>query len=568
MNPNQKAIIIENVSPMIDDGVFAVKCIAGDKFLVEADILKDGHDVLEADLLFRKKNDMAWLRVPMRLTENDRWQAFFIPEVNARYCYTVEAWAPSNGPKTRYRTLELMADRKAARFGSWYEFFPRSAGQVPGQSATFKDCIPRLEDIRKMGFDIIYLPPIHPIGTTNRKGSDNTLVAGESSPGSPWAIGGEDGGHKSIHPQLGGIDEFNLLLGAAKNLGLEIALDLAFQCSPDHPYVKDHPEWFYHRPDGSILYAENPPKKYEDIYPLNLYCEDWELLWEELKSIVIFWIEKGINIFRVDNPHTKPLLFWKWLIDKVQDRYPQVIFLSEAFSRPKIMKFLAKTGFSQSYTYFTWRHSKHELRSYLEELTHSDMKYYFRGNFFTNTPDILTDFLQKGKAPAFKIRGVLAATLSSNYGIYSGFELCEDAARPGSEEYANSEKYEIKIRHWDKPGNIKDYITRINSIRRENAALWEYENLEFYDTFNEYMLCYGKRTADNSNMIVVVVNLDPFSSHEDTVTLPVGKFGIGPWQSYQMHDLLTSAVYSWKGSSNYVRLDPFVNPAHIFKVAV
>ena len=347
---------------------------------------------------------------------------------------------------------------------------------------------------------------------------------------------------------------------------MEIALDVAFQCSPDHPYVKDHPQWFYHRPDGSIHYAENPPKKYEDIYPLNFYCEDWKNLWEELKSVVIFWIEKGIDIFRVDNPHTKPLYFWKWLIDEIQKDHPQVIFLSEAFSRPKIMKFLAKAGFTQSYTYFTWRNSKWELRQYLEELINSDMKYYFRGNLFTNTPDILPEYLQKGGRPAFKIRFVLASTLSSIYGIYSGFELCENQAKANSEEYSNSEKYEIKIRDWDQPGNIKDFIARINTIRRQNPALQEYKNLEFYETFNEHMLCYGKRTVDNSNMIVVIVNLDPFTAHEDMVTLPLWKFGLEQWQTYQMHDLLTGAIYSWKGSSNYVRLDPQNNPAHIFMV--
>jgi len=567
MKNNWLSIVIENVSPCIDDGSFAVKCIVGEKFLVEADIFKDGHDSLEAVLLFKNKNDTSWSQVPMRLVENDRWQAFFIPEDNARYLYTIEAWGVSDGVKTRYKyTLPLVVDRKMAEYGAWYEFFPRSQGQVPHQSATFKDCIPRLEDIKKMGFNVVYLPPIHPIGTTNRKGPDNELIVQENSPGSPWAIGNKEGGHKAIHPQLGSFEEFDIFINAAKDLDLEVALDMAFQCSPDHPYVKEHPQWFFHRPDGSIHYAENPPKKYEDVYPLNFYCDDWKNLWEELKSIVVFWIKKGINIFRVDNPHTKPLYFWQWLIDEIQEEYPQVIFLSEAFSRPKIMKFLAKAGFTQSYTYFTWRNSKRDLQSYLQELINTGMHYYFRGNFFANTPDILPEYLQQGGVPAFKIRFILASTLSSVYGIYSGFELCENQAKPNSEEYSGSEKYEIKIRDWDKPGNIKELIARINTIRRENPSLQEYKNLEFYETHHENMLCCGKRTMDNSNMIVVVVNLDPFATHEDMVTLPLWKFGIEEWSFYQMHDLLTGAKYSWRGPSNFVRLDPQQNPAHIFLV--
>jgi starch synthase (maltosyl-transferring) len=567
MENDCQGIVIEDVFPRVDDGCFAAKCTVGDQFFVEADIFKHGHDVLQAVLLFKKKTDTRWRQTPMRLTENDRWQASFVPTDNARYLYTIEARTVPDGPKTRYKnTLELVVDRKAAAYGAWYEFFPRSQGQVPFQSATFKDCIRRLEDIRKMGFDIVYLTPIHPIGKINRKGADNILMAGDKSPGSPWAIGSQEGGHKAIHPELGGFEGFKSFMGSAKSLGLEIALDLAFQCSPDHPYVKNHPQWFYHRPDGSIQYAENPPKKYEDIYPLDFSCKDWKNLWEELKSIVIFWVKKGVSIFRVDNPHTKPLCFWKWLIDEVQKDHPRVIFLSEAFSRPKIMKFLAKAGFTQSYTYFTWRNSKSELRSYLQELINTDMKYYFRGNFFTNTPDILTEYLQKGGMPAFKIRFVLASTLSSVYGIYSGFELCENQAKPKSEEYSKSEKYEIKIRDWGQPGNIKDFIAGINTIRKQNPALQEYKNLEFYETFNEHILCYGKRTADNSNRIVVVVNLDPFAVHDDMVTLPLWKFGMEESQAYQMHDLLTGVIYPWRGASNYVCLDPQRNPAHIFLV--
>jgi len=461
--------------------------------------------------------------------------------------------------------LELVSDRRRARFGAWYEIFPRSQGKKEGVSATFKDCIKRIPEIRQMGFDVLYLTPIHPIGVTKRKGPNNSLVADKGSPGSPWAIGSKDGGHKAIHPELGTMEDFKNLLKAAQRADIEIALDIAFQCSPDHPYVKEHPEWFFHRPDGTIHYAENPPKKYEDIYPLNFHCEDWRALWEELKSIILFWADKGVKIFRIDNPHTKPLGFWKWLIEETQKVYPESIFFAEAFTRPKIMKFLAKAGFTQSYTYFTWRNEKWELRQYLEELTQTEMKYYYRGNFFANTPDILHEYLQKGGRPAFMIRAILAATLSSSYGIYSGFELCENRAKaPGSEEYLDSEKYQYKVWDWDREGNIKALIAQVNHIRRENPALQDYDNLEFYDTRNEMILAYGKRTPDNANIIVTVVNLDPNHAQEDFVTLPLWKFGIEDWQTYQMRDLLTGEKYYWKGPRNYVRLDPKAVPAHIF----
>jgi starch synthase (maltosyl-transferring) len=553
--------VIKNVVPQIEDGRFAVKCVVGDRFFVEADIFKEGHDLVHAELLYKKKSHSQWERVPMQAVREDRWQGFFTPRENVRYQYTIEAWGEHPQTKTRYDlTLELMVDRKRAEFAAWYEFFPRAQG-------TFKDCISRLKEIKNMGFDVVYLPPIHPIGITNRKGPDNTLAAAESSPGSPWAVGAVEGGHKAIAPQLGGFEEFGLFMQAALHLGLEVALDLAFQCSPDHPYVKEHPEWFYHRPDGSIQCAENPPKKYEDIYPLNFYGDQWQELWQELKSVVEFWIGKGVKTFRVDNPHTKNLYFWQWLIDEIQQVHPEVIFLSEAFTRPEVMKFLGKAGFTQSYTYFTWRNWKSELREYMEELIHTDTKYYFRGNFFANTPDILSEYLQKGGSPAFKIRAVLAATLSSVYGIYSGFEICENiAAKPDSEEYAASEKYEIKRRDWNAPGTIRDYITAINAIRHSNAALHDYENLEFYETRNDNILAYGKRTDDNANMIVVVVNLDPFNTHDDLLTLPLSKFGIIDGQIYHMHDLLTGTTYNWQGPANYVRLNPFYNPAHIFEV--
>ena len=474
---------------------------------------------------------------------------------------------PDRSAATVYdRELEVVVDREAARFAAWYEMFPRSQGKVLGQSATFKDCEERLPEIKWMGFDVVYLPPIHPIGRTNRKGPNNSLLAGPNDPGCPYAIGNELGGHKAVEPSLGTLADFEHFVRKANELGMEIALDFAIQCSPDHPYVREHPEWFYKRPDGSIKYAENPPKKYEDIYPLNFATEDREGLWQEMKSIVLFWIERGVRIFRVDNPHTKPVHFWQWLIREVQNEHPEVIFLSEAFTRPKMLKALAKAGFTQSYTYFTWRNFKGELIEYFTELTQSEAREYLRGNLFTNTPDILPPILQQGGRPAFKMRLVLAATLSSVYGIYNGFELCENTAIPGREEYLHSEKYEYKVWDWNRPGNIKDYIARINTIRKENAALHEYDNLRFYEASDDNILFYGKMTPDRANIVLVAVNLDPFQSHEAVIRVPIREFGIGPEQQYLVHELITDNKFLWKGEEQVIRLDPTVEPAAIFAI--
>ena len=464
------------------------------------------------------------------------------------------------------RQLEVVVDRVRARYGAWYEMFPRSQGTEAGRSATFKDCEARLPAIQSMGFDVLYVPPIHPIGRTNRKGPNNTLQAGPDDPGSPYAIGNELGGHDAVEPSLGTLADFDRFVQAAGQHGLEIALDFAINCSPDHPYVKQHPEWFYHRPDGSIKYAENPPKKYEDIYPLNFYCENWRSLWEEMRRIIRFWIGHGVNIFRVDNPHTKPVAFWEWLIREIQREYPDVIFLSEAFTRPKMMQTLAKAGFSQSYTYFTWRNFKQELTDYLLELTRSEMKEYFRANFFTNTPDILPEILQHGGRPAFKFRLVLAATLSPSYGIYSGYELCENRAVPGTEDYLNSEKYEYKVWDWDRPGAITDYVTRINRIRRDHPSLQEYENLNFYESGNDQVIFYGKTTLDRRDTILVAVNLNPFQAQTATLRVPIYELGIGPDDTYQLHELLTDRRDLTKGSTYSIRLDPQGEPAAIFAV--
>lgn len=464
------------------------------------------------------------------------------------------------------RELELVVDRVRARYGAWYEIFPRSQGNNPERGSTFQECQKRLPAIKAMGFDVLYLTPIHPIGRTNRKGKNNSLAPTPTDPGSPYAIGNEQGGHDAVEPSLGTIADFDRFEKAVRAEGMELALDFAINCSPDHPYVKQHPEWFAHRPDGTIKYAENPPKKYQDIYNVDFYCDDWFGLWDEMKRVILFWADHGVKMFRVDNPHTKPVAFWEWLIREVQDRYPDVIFLSEAFTRPKMMKVLAKAGFTQSYTYFTWRNFKQELTDYMTELSRSGMKEYFRPNFFTNTPDILPEILQHGGRPAFKFRLVLAATLSPSYGIYSGYELCENRALPGKEEYLDSEKYEFKVWDWDRPGNLVDYVTTINRIRQENPAVHELENLEFYEADNEHVLFYGKSTMDRRNILLVAVNLNPFHAQEARLQIPIGSFGIKPDEMYQLHNLITNQRDLVKGEVYSVRLDPQAEPAAIYAV--
>jgi starch synthase (maltosyl-transferring) len=469
---------------------------------------------------------------------------------------------------TYARKLEVVVDRTKARFSAWYEMFPRSCANEAGRHGTLMGCAEKLPYIAEMGFDVLYLPPIHPIGGKHRKGRNNNPVAAPEDPGSPWAIGSDQGGHKEIHPQLGTLNDFRHLVARAKETGIEIALDLAFQCSPDHPYVKEHPEWFHHRPDGSIQHAENPPKKYEDIVPLNFETDNWQELWVELRNVALYWIEQGVKIFRVDNPHTKSFLFWEWLIDDIKKHCPEVIFLSEAFTRPKVMYRLAKLGFTQSYTYFAWRNTKWELNQYLSELTRTEVREYFRPNLWPNTPDILTEFLQMGGKPAFMIRLVLAATLGANYGIYGpAFELCESSPKaPGGEEYLNSEKYEI--RHWDfeNPDSLKDFAARVNRVRREIPAFQNDWSLQFHPIDNEQMICYSKHTDDLSNVVLMVVNLDPHHTHGGWLDLSLSDLGLDSGQSYQVHDLLSEARYLWYGPRNYVELNPQVVPAHIFRL--
>lgn len=463
--------------------------------------------------------------------------------------------------------LRVDVDRERARFSAWYEFFPRSTGKK-GQHGTFRDAEAHLKYVADMGFDVVYLPPIHPIGRSHRKGPNNNPKAAPGDLGSPWAIGAKEGGHTSIHPDLGTMADFRRFVAKAGDLGIDVALDLALQCAPDHPWVTEHPQWFKQRPDGSVQYAENPPKKYEDIYPIHFETDDWRALWQALLDVVRFWVGEGVRIFRVDNPHTKPFRFWEWLIAEVRRDHPDVMFLSEAFTRPKVMYQLAKLGFTQSYTYFAWRNTKWELTEYLTELTKTDVKEFFRPNFWPNTPDILTEALQHGGRPVFMMRLALAATLTANYGIYGpAFELVEHTPRQeGSEEYLDSEKYQL--RHWDlkRPDSLREFIALVNRIRRENAALHWNETLAFHPVDNEEIIAYSKVSADGTNLVLVVATLDPHHRQAGWLQLPLDRFGIESDRPYQMHDLLTGARYLWHGPRNYVELDPHHSPVHVFRL--
>lgn len=638
----RKRVVIECVRPQIDGGQFAVKRTVGEAVTVTAHVFGDGHDVVRAEVLYRRSDQSDWTVQEMRHLGNDEWAAPFAGSAVGRYVYTVRAWIdhfvtwqndlrkrreagqdvrvplqigaallresagraeprnaqrlqqwaevldappdaktaaalalseelteitrkyPDRSAGTLYQPeLHLWVDRPQAVFSAWYEFFPRSYGQ-DGQHGTLRDAERLLPPIAAMGFDVVYLPPVHPIGQTHRKGKNNATVGAPDDPGSPWAIGAADGGHKAIHPQLGSMADFHHFLEEARANGLEVALDLAFQCSPDHPYVRTHPEWFRWRPDGTVQFAENPPKKYEDILPLNFESDRWQELWEELRSVVLFWVGHGVRIFRVDNPHTKPFAFWQWLIDGLRDDYPDLLFLAEAFTRPKVMEYLAKAGFNQSYTYFTWRNSKWELEQYIRELTQTQIGEYLRPNFWPNTPDILPQYLQYGGRAAFIVRLVLAATLSASYGVYGpAFELCVSEAIEGKEEYLNSEKYELKRWDWNRKGNIRPVVERVNRIRRRNPALQRIRNIELYAIDNDNMLCYGKATEDLSNVIVTVVNLDPHHRQSGWIQLPLEALGVDRQQTYLMDDLLTGDKFIWQGQTNYVELDPRVMPAHI-----
>lgn len=639
-------MIIENVSPEINGGRFPAKGTTGERFIVEADIFTDGHDMLAAILRYRMHPGDDWTDVPMQPLVNDRWRGEFLLPHEGWCEYTLYAWidwpatwrrdlrlkseagqdvrselregeiliraaakrAPAEEAQWLERRAELLADedqligiataldeslverlhhfthrryghefekilkvrveRERARHGSWYELFPRSCADEPGRHGTFIDVIARLPYIAQMGFDVLYLPPIHPIGHAFRKGPNNTLTPGPDDPGSPWAIGSSEGGHREIHPDLGTMDDFEKLVAAAADQNIEIALDIAFQCSPDHPYVKEHPAWFKHRPDGTIKYAENPPKKYQDIYPLDFESDDWQNLWRELRDVVLLWAERGVRIFRVDNPHTKPFRFWEWMIASVQERFPDTIFLSEAFTRPKVMKYLAKSGFTQSYSYFTWRNSRLEIEEYFTELYQTEVRHFMRPNLFANTPDILPEILQTGGPPAFTIRLLLAATLGATYGIYGPpFEQCVgEPLAPGKEEYLDSEKY--VVRHWDWSSHqpFRELIGLVNRIRRDIPALQFDHYLRFHYCENQEILFFSKQDPHGQSAVLVIVSLDPYDTQSGWVHVPIDLFGIQPDESYQVHDHITGAFYQWHGIANFVSLNPHSVPAHILTI--
>ena len=748
MMPRPPTCVIENVQPLVEGGRYPVKRAVGEDIAVEADVFKDGHDIVSAVLKWRKRGESRWYETPMTPSgkANDRWLGTFSVFENAVYEFTVEAWGdtflswqhefhlkfaaalpdlksetlegagfvakaarlaqeagqkrdaerlvelaekiragtpadvnalahspeleglmtayPDRGESTEYllnlppivqlveaaataptgaasaaefspaakkaktsrkKTAVVSApapaavgeadsfpysgggaafnaryplvyvDGPRALFSQWYEFFPRSAEGRGDKGSTYRDCLPRIDDAKAMGFDVIYFPPIHPVGVTARKGRNNSVTCEPGEPGVPYAIGNRHqkcangGGHKDVAPELGTLADFDWLVAQIHARGMELALDFALNCSPDHPYVHEHPDWFYKRPDGTIKYAENPPKKYQDVYPLNYHNADWRTLWSEIASVVEFWCGHGVRIFRVDNPHTKPVAFWEYLITRVQQLFPDAILLSEAFTRPKMMKVLARAGFTQSYTYFSWRNTKHGLTEYFTELTHTECAETMRPNLWPNTPDILPSFLQFGGRPAFLIRAVLAATLSPVYGIYSGFELCEntglekkpwDAAgdvrqflhlcdndykQLAREEYLDSEKYQWKERDWNAPGNIKATITQLNRIRRENRALQRLRNLRFHHADNDLVLYFVKMTAARDNILLIAVSLDPFHAQETFIHVPVEQFGWMESQSYQAHDLLHDERYLWSGHRQFIRLTP-EKPAHIFRI--
>ncbi|HET9410910.1 MAG TPA: alpha-1,4-glucan--maltose-1-phosphate maltosyltransferase [Candidatus Dormibacteraeota bacterium] len=526
--------------------------------------LEIGARLVEAAAARARGEDGAKLTT---LAQALRKQGVALPAAQGELLATLMDRHADRSQSTSYaRELEVVVDPERARFGSWYELFPRSAGK-PGTHGTFRDLEQRLPYISGMGFDILYLPPIHPIGRTHRKGRNNNVRATPNDPGSPWAIGSELGGHKSVNPDLGTLDDFKRFVRVAGEHGLSVALDIAFQCSPDHPYVREHPEWFRHRPDGSIQFAENPPKKYEDIVPFDFETESWRELWSELLSVVQFWMEQGVRIFRVDNPHTKPFAFWEWLIGEVKRKSPDVIFLSEAFTRPKVMYRLAKLGFSQSYTYFAWRNTAWEIAQYFTELSRPPVSEFMRANLWPNTPDILNEYLQNGGRPAFAARFMLAATLGASYGIYGpAFELCE--ARPreaGSEEYLDSEKYQLRAWNLESPDSLRELITLVNKVRRENPALQTDRTLRFHQTENEYLVGYTKSTDDLNDVVLTVVNVDPHRTQAGMVTLPLEELGLPRDKAYQAHELLTGARYVWNGPRNYVEINPSSAPGQIFR---
>lgn len=643
MTKGKTRVIIENVQPLVDGGLYPAKRTIGERVDVTASIFGDGHDHIRAEVLYKKKEATQWERVEMIPTFNDEWKvSFYVPEKGI-YVYTIQAWVdhfdtwydgfkkkanakvdvkvelmegaillrtlgksnkdlitlarkledtqryqaaidlvlseefasvvhsnPLRENETKLnQEISIQVEHAKANFSSWYEFFPRSASLEAGKHGTFQDCIRLLPRIAAMGFDVLYFPPIHPIGKINRKGKNNNVRSLPGEPGSPWAIGSDEGGHKSILPALGTLDDFKKLITESKKLGIDVAMDIAFQCAPDHPYVQEHPEWFKQRPDGSIQYAENPPKKYQDIYPFNFESDNWKALWEELRSVLFFWMEQGVTIFRIDNPHTKPIPFWHWVIAEVQNKNPDVIFLSEAFTRPKVMASLAKVGFTQSYTYFTWRVSKQELIEYVNDLVYGPSRNYFRPNFWPNTPDILPYHLQNQGDNSFILRYALAATLSSNYGVYGpSYEFYENTPVEGREEYYNSEKYELRNYDWKRTNRMTDIMSLLNKIRKENAALQSTWNVQFCPIENNQIIAFIKATDDLSNIILVVANLDTNRGQSGYVQLPKERLKLTDKVNIKLHDLITDEHYTWTQEWNFVDLSPNKMPFHLFKLEI
>ncbi|GAA4271499.1 alpha-1,4-glucan--maltose-1-phosphate maltosyltransferase [Aquimarina gracilis] len=642
---NQERVVIENVTPELNNGVFFIKRVVGEKVFVTADIIGDGHDIVQASILFKHEKETKWKENRMNPIENDSWQGDFTVEKQGYYTYKIQGWIdyalnwqhgtvrkiddgqhvssellegreyleaisstveaeekeyiknlsklfkekstyneaiaeaksdklhdlfykyPSRGLMATYKELKVYVDREKARFSTWYEFFPRSASEVEGKHGTFKDCERLLPRIAEMGFDVLYFPPIHPIGEVNRKGKNNTTKATPDDVGSPWGIGSKDGGHTSIHLDLGTLEDFKILVKKAKELGIEVAMDYALQAAPDHPWVKEHPEFFKWRPDGTVQYAENPPKKYQDIQPIYFDTTEWKPMWKELLDAAMFWVEQcDIRIFRVDNPHTKPFHFWGWLIGEIKNKYPDVLFLSEAFTKPKVMQQLAKQGFTQSYTYFTWRNSKHELVEYIEELTKTDQKDYFRPNFWPNTPDINPYHLQGANEAMHLIRYTLASTLSSSTGIYGPiFEQMVSASIPGKEEYLDSEKYQLRYWDWEVKNKLTTIITTINHIRKENKALQQTNNIKFCHIENDQLLGFYKYDQEKTNELLIIISLDPHYSQQGHIQLPLNELEVHAGHNIQVHDLITKSSYHWNSEWNYIELHPAL-PMHIFKI--
>ena len=642
---NQKRVIIENILPQLDNGDFFIKRIIGQEVVVTADIISDGHDVMEAAIQFKYEKDKKWIETRMILLPNDSFTAKFIVNKQGNYSYFIESWIdytlnwqygigkkiqdnqvvksellegieyikpllakvsasekkylsevinlfskeenydisiieavsenlknifkmyPSKFLANQSKEFKVYVDRPKALFSTWYEFFPRSASNENGKHGTFKDCELLLPRVARMGFDTLYFPPIHPIGEVNRKGINNATNAQINDVGSPWGIGSKYGGHKSIHPELGSLDDFKSLVKSAKNLGIEIAMDFALQAAPDHPYVKDFPQWFKWRPDGTVQYAENPPKKYQDILPIYFESNDWKNLWAELLNCALFWVEEcGISIFRVDNPHTKPFYFWGWLIAEIKKKHPDVLFLAEAFTRPKIMNELAKQGFTQSYTYFTWRNSKAELIEYITELTQSNQKEFFRPNFWPNTPDINPFALQGANESTYLQKYFLAATLSSSVGIYGPvFEQMVSDAIPGKEEYMDSEKYQIRHWNWEKENKITMLISKLNTIRKEQKSLQQTNNIKFCDTDNDQVIAYHKWDDNHENETLIICSLDAYYAKQAWIKIPLQSLNIQEGQSYTVTDLITGNSYIWNREWNFVEIHPSL-PFHLFKI--